>query len=118
MEAQKWGRIIFCSSVAATTGGVVGPHYASSKSGLHGMMHWIASQYARSGITCNAISPALITGTDMFKDPTPGHLDLIPIGRFGHPEEIAQIVELLITNSYMTNKIVAADGGMVPSVSA
>jgi NAD(P)-dependent dehydrogenase (short-subunit alcohol dehydrogenase family) len=41
----------------------------------------------------------------MFKDPTPAHRNLIPVGRFGQPEEIAQVVELLITNSYMTDKV-------------
>ncbi|KAA1470816.1 putative short-chain dehydrogenase/reductase [Dentipellis sp. KUC8613] len=118
MEQEGWGRVIFCSSVAATTGGVIGPHYASSKSALHGVMHWIANQYARSGITCNAVAPALIEGTDMFSNPTPAHLNLVPMGRFGQPEEIASIVELLVTNAYMTNKIVSADGGMLPSVTA
>ena len=42
MEAKQWGRVIFCSSVAAFTGGVVGPHYASSKSAMHGFVHWLA----------------------------------------------------------------------------
>ncbi|KII84774.1 hypothetical protein PLICRDRAFT_117023, partial [Plicaturopsis crispa FD-325 SS-3] len=50
METQQWGRVIFCSSVAANTGGVIGPHYASSKSALHGTMHWLAARYAKSGI--------------------------------------------------------------------
>jgi len=115
MEKQAFGRIIFCSSIAASTGGVVGPHYASSKSALHGMMHWVAKQYCRFGITCNAVAPALITNTEMFREPTTAHLNLIPMGRFGQPEEIAAVVELLVTNAYMTNKIVAADGGMLPS---
>ncbi|KAI0052211.1 putative short-chain dehydrogenase/reductase [Auriscalpium vulgare] len=115
MEEQGYGRLVFCSSIAAATGGVVGPHYASSKSAMHGVMHWIAKQYSRSGITCNAVAPALIANTEMFNAPTAAHRDLIPVGRFGQPEEIASIVELLVTNSYMTNKIVVADGGMLPS---
>ncbi|ETW76558.1 hypothetical protein HETIRDRAFT_389594, partial [Heterobasidion irregulare TC 32-1] len=105
MVEQAWGRVIFCSSIAAATGGVIGPHYASSKSALHGIMHWIANQYCRTGVTCNAVAPALITNTEMFKAPTTAHLDLIPMGRFGQPEEIAAVVELLVTNSYMTNKV-------------
>lgn len=40
MEQQGWGRVIFNSSVAALTGGMVGPHYASSKSAMHGFVHW------------------------------------------------------------------------------
>lgn len=41
MEQQGWGRVVFDSSVAAFTGGVVGPHYASSKSAVHGFVHWL-----------------------------------------------------------------------------
>lgn len=65
METQGWGRIIFCSSVAALTGGSVGPHYASSKSALHGFVHWLGGNVAKNGVTVNAVAPALITGTNM-----------------------------------------------------
>jgi len=115
MENQGYGRIVFCSSIAAATGGVLGPHYSSSKAAIHGIMHWVARQYSKKGITCNAVAPALIANTVMFRDPTPAHRDLIPVGRFGQPEEVAQVVELLVTNSYMTDKIVTCDGGMIPS---
>ncbi len=65
MESQSWGRIIFDSSVAAFTGGVVGPHYASSKSAQHGFIHWLAGNVAKKGITCNGVAPALIGDTNM-----------------------------------------------------
>ena len=68
MEAQSWGRVIFDSSVAAFTGGVVGPHYASSKSAQHGFVHWLAGNVAKKGITVNAVAPALIGGTNMMGD--------------------------------------------------
>lgn len=68
MEAQGWGRIIFDSSVAAFTGGFVGPHYASSKSAMHGFVHWLAGSVARKGVTVNAIAPAVIRGTAMLGD--------------------------------------------------
>jgi 3-oxoacyl-[acyl-carrier protein] reductase len=42
MRARQWGRLVFLSSVAAQVGGVVGPHYAASKAGLHGLMHFYA----------------------------------------------------------------------------
>ncbi|ESK95402.1 3-ketoacyl-acyl carrier protein reductase [Moniliophthora roreri MCA 2997] len=111
MVEQKYGRIVFCSSVAAGTGGVIGPHYASSKSALHGLLHWVASRYAKDGITCNAVAPALIIETGMVANPTEEMKNMIPVGRLGVPNEIASIVELLVTNAYMTNKIVVADGG-------
>jgi 3-oxoacyl-[acyl-carrier protein] reductase len=65
MEEKGWGRVIFCSSVAGFIGGVVGPHYASSKSALHGLIHWLSQFYAKKGITVNGIAPALIEGTAM-----------------------------------------------------
>ncbi|KIJ47900.1 hypothetical protein M422DRAFT_28696 [Sphaerobolus stellatus SS14] len=115
MESKKWGRIIFCSSVAAGTGGVIGPHYASSKSAMHGLVHWLAARYASEGITANAVAPGLITNTGMFPKGTLELQAKLPVGRFGQPEEIASLVELLATNAYMTNKILVADGGMTPS---
>ena len=50
MARANYGRVIFCTSVAAATGGGVGPHYAGSKSALHGIMHWIARNYAQDGV--------------------------------------------------------------------
>ena len=64
MRSRRWGRIINLSSVAAQTGGVIGPHYAASKAGLIGLTHSYASLLAKEGITANAIAPALIR-TDM-----------------------------------------------------
>jgi len=117
MEEKKFGRIVFNSSIAAGTGGGVGPHYASSKSALHGLLHWIAVRYAKDGITCNAVAPALIAGTNMLSDNNVVQAlkQRIPVGRLGKPEEIAAVVELLVTNAYLTNKIIVADGGMAPT---
>ncbi|KAH8100386.1 3-oxoacyl-reductase [Cristinia sonorae] len=112
MESQKWGRIIYTSSVAATTGGVIGPHYASSKSALHGLAHWVSQRYSKDGITSNIISPALIADTVMMSDVNPELTKRIPVGRFGRSEEIASVVALVATNAYMTNHIIPVDGGM------
>jgi 3-oxoacyl-[acyl-carrier protein] reductase len=65
MVEAKFGRVIFCSSVAGFTGGVVGPHYASSKAALHGLVHWLAGYYAKTGVTVNGVAPALIEDTKM-----------------------------------------------------
>jgi 3-oxoacyl-[acyl-carrier protein] reductase len=62
MRARGYGRILFTSLVAALTGGIVGPHYASSKAGLHGLTHFLASRVAPDGVTANAIAPALRNG--------------------------------------------------------
>lgn len=65
MEQAGWGRVIFNSSVAGITGGVVGGHYASSKAAVHGLVHWLAATVAKKGITVNAVAPALIEDTAM-----------------------------------------------------
>ncbi|KIX03838.1 uncharacterized protein Z518_07391 [Rhinocladiella mackenziei CBS 650.93] len=111
MVEKGWGRVIFCSSVAAFTGGVVGPHYASSKSAMHGLVHWLANAYASKGITVNGVAPALIEGTKML----PGSQELaarVPVGRLGKPEEIAETVIWIVRTAYVHNKVVAVDGGM------
>ena len=56
---------MFISSVAAFTGGIVGAHYAASKAGLHGLTHFLASRLAASGVTVNALAPALVIDTGM-----------------------------------------------------
>ncbi|KAJ6632592.1 NAD-binding protein [Mycena sp. CBHHK59/15] len=115
MVAQKYGRVVFCSSVAAGIGGVIGPHYASSKSAMHGLVHWLAARYAKDGITCNAVAPALIEDTTMMANPSDEIRNMIPIGRLGKPYEVASVVEMLVTNEYLTNKIIVVDGGLTPS---
>ncbi|THH07469.1 hypothetical protein EW145_g3360 [Phellinidium pouzarii] len=102
-------------NVAAGTGGVIGPHYASSKSAMHGLLHWIAMRYAKEGLTCNAVAPALITETTMFANPPEELRARIPVNRFGKPDEIASVVQLFVTNAYLTNKIIVVDGGWTPS---
>ena len=110
MRRQRWGRIINISSTAAQTGGIVGPHYAASKAGIHGLTHGYAAWLAREGITANAVAPALIE-TDMIRGHARATPDRIPIGRLGHPEEIAETVVLLARNGYITGQTVNVNGG-------
>jgi 3-oxoacyl-[acyl-carrier protein] reductase len=110
MRARRWGRVINLSSVAAQTGGVVGPHYAASKAGLHGLTHAYASLLAKEGITANAIAPALIE-TEMVTSNPRARPDLIPVGRFGAPEEVADVVVMLASNGYITGQTINVNGG-------
>ncbi|KAF2113941.1 putative short-chain dehydrogenase/reductase [Lophiotrema nucula] len=114
MEEQGFGRVIFISSVAGFTGGVVGPHYASSKSALHGLIHWLAGAYAKKGITVNGVAPALIEQTKMLPGSNEELAKKIPLGRLGMPEEVANTVKWMVTTPYVTNKVVGVDGGMFP----
>ena len=110
MRAARWGRIICLSSAAAQTGGVVGPHYAASKGGIIGLMHYYAAHLAREGITSNAIAPGPIS-TDMSAQLPQLHPDLIPVGRFGTPGEVAGVAVLLAFNGYITGQTINVNGG-------
>ena len=63
LRRQKWDRIVNLSSADAQLGGIVGPHYAASKAGLHGLTHYYARALAKEGITVNSVAPALIEPT-------------------------------------------------------
>ena len=114
MRTARWGRIVNLSSVAAHIGGIVGAHYAASKAGMLGLTHYFASALVKEGITANAISPALVE-TDMVTanlNATPAR---IPVGRFGRPEEVAEIVVMLASNGYITGQTIHPNGGLYMS---
>jgi 3-oxoacyl-[acyl-carrier protein] reductase len=110
MRAQGWGRIVNMSSVAAQTGGLVGPHYAASKAGMLGLTHSYAGLLAKEGITVNTIAPALIATAMVTANPraTP---ELIPVGRFGKVEEVAEVVVALAKDAYITGQTINVNGG-------
>jgi 3-oxoacyl-[acyl-carrier protein] reductase len=110
MRDRRWGRVIFISSVAAHLGGVVGPHYAASKAGMLGLAHFYARALAKENITVNTISPALIE-TEMVASNPNARVDLIPVGRFGKPEEVAEVVVMLARNGYITGQTIHVNGG-------
>jgi 3-oxoacyl-[acyl-carrier protein] reductase len=114
MRERRWGRIINLSSVAAQVGGVVGPHYAASKAGMHGLTHFYASRLAKEGITVNAIAPALIE-TDMVIANMKATPDRIPVGRFGATDEVASVAVMLARNPYITGQTINVNGGWYPS---
>lgn len=110
MRTRQWGRVIYLSSVAAHVGGVIGPHYAASKAGMLGLTHYYARHLAKEGITANAISPALIE-TEMVTSNPNASPALIPIGRFGVPDEVASVAVMLAGNGYITGQTVHVNGG-------
>jgi 3-oxoacyl-[acyl-carrier protein] reductase len=114
MRERGYGRVLFTSSVAAFTGGLVGPHYAASKAGLHGLTHFLASRVAADGVTVNAVAPALIEDTGMLPGDPSDLAELIPVGRLGTPAEVADLMLAILRNGYMTNGVVGLDGGMHP----
>ena len=114
MRERGFGRVLFMSSVAAFTGGIVGPHYAASKAGLHGLMHFLASRLAPSGVTVNALAPAFITETGMLPGDPEELRRRVPVGRLGQPEDVADLALAILRNPYITNQVMSIDGGIYP----
>jgi 3-oxoacyl-[acyl-carrier protein] reductase len=117
MADAGFGRIVFVSSIAAFTGGLVGAHYAASKAGLHGLARSLAKETAGRGVTVNVIAPALIE-TDMIPaDPAVREAlaASTPVGRLGTGEEVADIVAAVVRNGYMTGQSILLDGGRYPT---
>jgi 3-oxoacyl-[acyl-carrier protein] reductase len=116
MVERTFGRILYLSSIAALNGGVVGPHYAASKAALHGLMHHMAARVANRGVTVNTIAPALIAGTRILPTTADGKPPMpIPVGHFGRPEDVTSMALAMLTNPYLTNKVITVDGGIYPA---
>ncbi|KAK2623965.1 hypothetical protein QTJ16_006599 [Diplocarpon rosae] len=111
MKAQRWGRIIFMSSIAAQGGGING---CPSKGGLTGMMRNLSTKLASLNISVNDIAPALIGETGMIPtaDIIPGGTSSIPMGRLGVPSEVANVVLMLATTGFMTGQSLLISGGL------
>jgi 3-oxoacyl-[acyl-carrier protein] reductase len=110
MRAARWGRIINLSSIAAQTGGIIGPHYAASKAGILGLTRSYASQLARDGITANAIAPGLID-TDMAASVPKEIRDKIPTETVGSADEVARIAVLFAENKTITGQTFNINAG-------
>jgi 3-oxoacyl-[acyl-carrier protein] reductase len=110
MRARHWGRIINMSSVAAQAGSIVGVHYAASKAGMLGLTRSYARVLAKEGITVNAITPALVA-TEMVTSNPVAKPEMIPIGRFGEIEEVADVTLMLARNAYITGQTINVNGG-------
>ncbi len=118
LRAVGGGRIVNVSSGAAKTGGIMGAHYAASKGGLLALTAKAARELARDGITVNAVLPSVIE-TEMMGQlaSSPEARERLrtqfPIGRFGRPEEVAQVVRFLVAEapSYLTGEWLSLRGG-------
>ncbi|EGP89396.1 unnamed protein product [Zymoseptoria tritici ST99CH_1A5] len=114
MKAQKWGRIIFVSSIAAYGGGMNGCHYAASKGGLMGMMKNLSTTLAPLNITVNDVAPAMVGNTGLLPsgDQFPGLVDSIPMHRLCEPEEVANAVTFYARTGFATGQSVIIAGGL------
>lgn len=117
MMRQKKGRIINIASQAGQTGEVMAAHYSAAKAGLLGLTKSTARELAIYGITCNAVAPGFVE-TDLVAGTTPTQREtqekLVPLGRFGTPEEVAALCVYLASDeaAYVTGQVFAIDGGL------
>jgi 3-oxoacyl-[acyl-carrier protein] reductase len=119
MIKQGWGRIINISSVVGIVGNVGQSNYAASKGGIIAFTKSVAREVASRNITVNTVAPGfIVTGmTDKLpperKEAT---LAMIPLQRFGQPEEVAELVAFLASEraGYITGQAITIDGGLFP----
>ena len=117
MVKQRSGRIINITSVSGVMGNAGQANYSASKAGMIGLTKSMARELASRNITVNAVAPGFIETemtavlSDTVKEAA---VKQIPVGRFGQPEDIANMVKYLASDeaAYVTGQVVCVDGGM------
>ena len=106
------GCIINITSVSGMMGNAGQCNYSASKAGLIGLTQSVAKELAPKGIRCNAVAPGFIA-TDMTGNQTDNPLlDMIPLGKMGEPEDVADAVAYLAAAKYVTGEVLRVDGGI------
>ena len=117
MIKNKWGRIIFISSIVGLSGNQGQANYAASKAGLIGLAKSISKEMGSRNITSNVVAPGYIE-TDMtsFLDDQNKEniIEQLSIKRIGKPEDISNVVSFLCNeeSEYITGQVIPVDGGL------
>jgi 3-oxoacyl-[acyl-carrier protein] reductase len=118
MLRQRHGRIVNITSISGVIGNAGQANYSASKAGLIGFTRSIAREVASRNITCNAVAAGVI-GTEIWQgvpeSAIESLLQMIPAGRKGTPEDVAEAVAFLASDAaaYITGQVLNVDGGMV-----
>jgi 3-oxoacyl-[acyl-carrier protein] reductase len=118
MLKQRWGRIINITSVFGQIGQAGQANYAASKAGLIGLTMAVAREVGSRNITCNAVAPGFIETamTSALSDELKqSALKMIPLGRVGAPEDVANCVVFLASEEadYITGHVLNVNGGIL-----
>jgi len=114
MLINKFGRIINVVSLSGIKGLPGQTNYSAAKAGVIGATKALAQEVGRKNVTVNAVAPGFIR-TDMTKDMDEKEFKaLIPLNRFGEPEEVAEVVAFLASDkaSYITGEVISVNGGI------
>ncbi|HRI32307.1 MAG: 3-oxoacyl-ACP reductase FabG [Saprospiraceae bacterium] len=114
MVHQRHGRIINMASLSGLKGNAGQTNYSAAKAGLIGATKALAQEVARRGVTVNVVAPGFIR-TDMTQDLNEKQLsEIIPMRRFGTPEEVAEVVGFLASSgaSYISGEVISVNGAL------
>ena len=114
MLVKRYGRIINIVSLSGLKGLPGQTNYSAAKAGMLCASKALAQEVARRGVTVNAVAPGFIK-TDMTEDLDEKQLStLIPMKRFGTPEEVAEVVGFLASkgSSYVNGEVISVNGGL------
>ena len=114
IQSKKKNRIIALSSISGITGNRGQMNYSASKAGIIGAVKALSLEVAKRGITVNCVAPGVIE-SDMTVDiPKEQVINMIPMKRFGKPEEVAAVINFLMSEgaSYITGQVISVNGGM------
>ncbi len=114
MMTHRWGRIVNMASLSGIKGLPGQTNYSAAKAALIGATKALAQEVAPRKITVNAIAPGFIE-TDMTKELNQAELKkMIPVGRFGKPEEVAALTAFLVSDdaAYITGETISINGGL------
>ncbi len=112
MLRAKEGNIVNITSISGMVGNPGQSNYSASKAGLIGLTKSVAKELASKNIRCNAVAPGFIA-TEMTESQAENPLlRIVPLGKMGEPEDVAEAVAYLVTAKYVTGEVLRVDGGM------